>query len=202
MQKVKSFLENKILSIIITLLFAVFNLVFGIIKNYAFGVSIAVYYFLFSAIKISLSAVSEKAENQRPQLVAISAGLFVLNVALVAPISLMVMWKRTFCLGIIPAITVATYTVYKIASSIVNYTKARHSENKIETIGKSANLIDAVVSLLLLQNTLLLSQNSELPYDMYVLSICTSAAAYVVTIIISALTLSRVTKKAPQNEAL
>lgn len=202
MQKVKAFLENKILSIIITLLFAVFNLVFGIIKNYAFGVSIAVYYFLFSAIKISLYAVSKKADDNRPQLIAISAGAFVLNVALVAPISLMVMWKRTFDLGMIPAIAVAAYTTYKIASSIVDYKKARRAENKIETIEKSVLLIDSAVSLLLLQNTLLVAQNSELSQDMYVLSICTSAVVYVFTIVISILTLSRVTKKAPRNEAL
>ncbi len=187
MKRLRGLLENKILSVIITLAFATFNLTFGIIKNYAFGVSIAIYYFLFSAIKIALFAVSKKHEN--PKLVAISAGLFALNVALVAPIALMVAWKRTFALGIIPAITVATYTVYKIASAIVGYKKARRTEDKVETVSKSANLIDAVVSVLLLQNTLLVAQNSELSHDMYVLTICTSAVAYAITIIISIATL-------------
>lgn len=189
MQRLKRLLENKILSIVVTLAFATFNLVFGIIKNYAFGVSIAVYYFLFSAIKIALFAVSKKSENKN--LVAISAGLFVLNVALIAPIALMVAWKRTFALGIIPAITVAAYTVYKIASAIVGYKKARKAENEVETVSKSANLIDAVVSVLLLQNTLLVAQNSELSHDMYVLTVCTSAVAYAVTIIISIVALRR-----------
>lgn len=191
MNRLKRLLENKILSIVLTLAFATFNLTFGIIKSYVFGISIAIYYFLFCAIKIALFVVSKKSEPDSPKLVGISAGLFVLNIALIAPIALMVMWKRTFNLGIIPAITVATYTVYKITSAILGYKKVCKAEDEVERVSKSATLIDTVVSVLLLQNTLLVAQNSELNHNMYVLTICTSAIAYAVTIIISIVALRR-----------
>lgn len=197
MNGVKRLLENGILSIIVTFAFAAFNLVLGIIKSYAFGLSIAVYYFLLSALKTYLYIIAKTGTEDKRHFVTASASVFALNVALIAPITLMVFWKRTFSLGMIPAIAVAAYSTFKIASAIVHYKGTRHSTDKAEIIKQSVNLIDAVTSLLLLQNTLLLAQNEELPDDMRILTICTSGVAYAATIAVSVISLIRTLKTPP-----
>lgn len=104
----------------------------------------------------------------------ISKFLILLDFALIIPISLMVLSRRTVVMGKIPAIATAAYTAYKITVSAVNYKKAKNRENLSLLCLKIINLKDAMVSVLTLQNTLISVFDSG--KSMLTLTSCTSAA--------------------------
>ena len=55
--------------------------------------------------------------------------LFLLDLALVGPITIMVLQQKAVDYSVIPAITVAAYTVFKIVTSSVSYVKTRKTAN-------------------------------------------------------------------------
>lgn len=86
-------------------------------------------------------------------------------------------------MGLIPAITMATYTTYKLIMASIHIQKQKHNNhnNVLVTELRTINFIDALVSILTLQNTLIMvNQTKSSANDMFVLSAVSSAAIYIV----------------------
>jgi len=109
--------------------------------------------------------------------------LLVLNLALILPISLMVILEKPVNMGLIPAIAMAAYTTYKLTMASVHIQKqkrSRHNDILIVEL-RTINFIDALVSILTLQNTLIMvNQKKTSAKDMLTLSAVSSAAIYIV----------------------
>lgn len=90
-------------------------------------------------------------------------------------------------MGIIPAIAMATYTTYKVTMSSTHLRKQHKNaqRNAIVTELRTVNFIDALVSILALQNTLIMVKRPETGADMLVLSAISSAAIYTVIVVIT-----------------
>lgn len=103
--------------------------------------------------------------------------LLMLNLALILPISLMAKLEKPVNMGLIPAITMATHTTYKLTMASVHVRKQKHSRHGNVLIAELRTIpfIDALVSILTLQNTLI----------MVILSAVSSAVIYVVIMITS-----------------
>ena len=166
------FKSDGLISVCATAAFAVYNACLGITKHYVFALSIAVYYFLlflagillyFRIKKESVGKENErKAEktngetiaaqdadngrSEKKRYVFISSLLFIINLLLIGPVALMAMNRRNYTLGMIPAIAVAAYSVYKIARAVFNYGKTRKGESDARRIRHAIRLIDALVS--------------------------------------------------------
>lgn len=105
-----------------------------------------------------------------------------MNLSLPLPIALMATLKKPVNMGLIPAITMAVYTTYKtiIASVYIRREKRIKSGNILITELRTVNFIDAMLSILTLQNTLIMVNKSPLEENsMFSLSVFSSAAIYI-----------------------
>ncbi|MCC8131422.1 MAG: hypothetical protein LUC38_07315 [Oscillospiraceae bacterium] len=181
------------LSFGITALFAIYNGYLGIAQSSLWHGSIAGYYIILAVIRkiILLSdrkirrMESGKNEARMKTFRISSAFLMLLNIALICPIALMVMFEKPVNIGMIPAIAMAAYTTYKIVMASVNFgsKKKKLSGNILISELRAISLIDAIVSVMSLQNTLIMVNGGA--ESMLTLSAITSGAMYAILLIIS-----------------
>ena len=173
----------------ITILFALYNGFLGIRLLSVWHGSICVYYLLLAAIRGIIlltekrNAAKDEAEKtyRRQKMFIISAVmLFVLNLALILPISLMVILEKPVHMGLIPAIAMAAYTTYKVTMASIHIRKQKHGkhDNVLITELRTINFIDALVSVLTLQNTLIMVNGTQKDADMILLSAVSGAVIY------------------------
>lgn len=208
-EKIKSFLEKQkndyvfktmtgsLLSLVVTVLFALYNGFLGIHQLSVWHGSICVFYLLLIAIRGMIlmtewnnraRSVSERANHRKKAFAVSSAMLMALNLALVLPIALMVRMEKPVNMGIIPAITMAAYTTYKVTMASVHIKKQKrmNHSNSLVTELRAINFIDALVSILTLQNTLIMvNQSDHSSGDMLLLSAVSSAVIYAVIIFVT-----------------
>ena len=129
---------------------------------------------------------SEGAARARNKVYLISAVLlFILNQSLVVPVSLLVLLQKPVELSLIPAIAMAAYTTYKIVMASVNLKKRKKSENRLVRLLRTINFIDALVSILTLQNTLIMVNMQGEGDQMLTLSAVTSAVIMLTVLVLS-----------------
>ncbi len=193
-EKIKAFLEiwkkdyvfktmtSSIISFSVTILFALYNGFLGISLSSVWHGSICVFYLLLIAIR-GMILLNESTYCRGKTFTISSIMLLVLNLALILPISLMVTFEKPVNIGLIPAIAMAAYTTYKFTIASVHIHKQKRSKhsNILITELRTINFIDALVSILTLQNTLIMvNQTKSSVKDMLTLSAISSAAIYIV----------------------
>ena len=130
----------------------------------------------------------ERDRCRRRTFLISSLFLLALDLSLMLPIAMMVVLDKPVIMGLIPAIAMAAYTTWKItmASLHINWQRRRASGNILIAELRTVNLIDALVAILTLQNTLIMvkrtdaRENSMLP-----VSAASSAVIYVVIVVIT-----------------
>lgn len=178
-------------SLCATTLFALYHGFLGLALSSIWHGSICVFYLLLVAIrgiillteyKIKSKGEKEKQRQRQKIFYVTSALLLLLNLALLLPISLMVLLQKPVHIGKIPAIAMAAYTTGKMTMAIVNMRKHQAYHVLIREL-RTINLIDALVSILTLQNTLIMvNANAGEENDMLTLSAVSSAAIYLLII--------------------
>ena len=202
-RKVKTFFSDGAFSVVAALGFCVYNAVLGLSKSYSFAICMAIYYFLLTAIRIGIAAGAiitrksgeESAEKTEKLCVCSSCLLIALNIALIAPIIMLVRQERKFSLGIIPAITTAAYCTYKTTAAIVRYVR-KGERSPLDRTRNSVALVDAATSVLILQNTLIMATGSGGSGDMHMLTIYTSFFIYAFIVFASVMLRVRLKKHA------
>ena len=157
-------------SFVVTVLFALYNSWLGIWRGSVWHGSISVYYLLLAVLRgtvliceyriRSLPKKRRKRIRSRVRL-AVSAVLVLLNLSLFVPFTMLVMLVKPVSLGLIPAIAMAAYTTYKITMAIIHLRRRRISRDPLIKELRSINFIDALVSILTLQNTLIMVNDPE-----------------------------------------
>lgn len=173
------------LSFFITLAFAGYNIFLGIAYQTIWNIGIAVYYILLGGIrayvlfserklhKLGLTDKQKEKANKKLYFVQ-SIFLFFIDLALILPISLMVMQEKEVHYTTIPAIATAVYTTYKIIISTRNFIKNKTQKHISVKILKNINFIDALVSVLSLQYTLIMTFGDGIKGKM--LALCAASA--------------------------
>lgn len=187
-------ITSSILSFAVTLAFAFYNGFWGIYLLSVWHGSICGFYLLLVAIRGMILMTEKKNETRsesereycRKRIFNISAiMLLVLNLALIVPISLMAMFEKPVNMGLIPAIAMAAYTTYKLTMASIHIRKQKYDShnNILVTELRTINFIDALVSILTLQNTLIMVNQAKSDIDnMLVLSAVSSAVIYIVIV--------------------
>lgn len=175
-----------------TVLFALYNGFLGIFRLSVWHGSICVFYLVLVAVRGMILLTEKKNVNRserervlhRHKTFKISSVvLLMLNLALILPISLMVIFEKPISIGLIPAIAMAAYTTYKITMAFIHMRKQKSNSysNVSITELRVINFIDALVSVLTLQNTLIMvNQANSGTDDMLILSAVSSAVIYVI----------------------
>ena len=150
-------LINLCLSSIINFSFIFIKFVDGINSKSIWFVSLSVYYFILTLIKLFLLSNLKDYEQKKEYIVYRNIGYFLmpLNIALVVMIIQMV---RTN-VAVIPEgyiiYATAFYSFYLIISAIINLIKYRKYKSPILSSIKVINLLTASVSILMLQTTMI-----------------------------------------------
>ena len=149
-------------------------------------ISIFAYYVFLLLIKgiLVFGITNKKAKSNQLRIVYTTfIILIVMTIAMIAPAFLLLLDKRTYNLGLIPSIASAAYTTYSITMSIVNMKKAKNSDGPIIKQIRLVNIVNTLMSILVLQNTLILA-NGGYTDDMKKLSMATSIGIIVLIIFI------------------
>lgn len=185
-------ITSSVISFGISTVFAFYNGFLGICVSSVWHGSICVFYLFLTAIRGLILLTEKRSIISRQHgnvhyryktFIISSVILLLLNLALVLPISLMVTLERPVNIGLIPALAIATYTTYKITMASIHIGKQRRSRcgNILIVELRTINFIDALVSVLTLQNTLIMvNQTESSAEDMIALSAVSSAAIYIV----------------------
>ena len=182
-------------SFVITAVFAVYNGFLGLQLYSLWHGSICIYYILLTilraALVISDRILSHSNVNSGRRIVFLITHIFLilLNISLVVPIALMVKFERPVDMKLIPAIAVAAYTTYKIIIASVNLKKKSGSTNILVKELRTIGFTDALLSVITLQNTLIMVAGDADNKNMLVLCAVTSGAILILMITLSLISL-------------
>lgn len=184
------------LSFLTTLIFALYNGFLGLKYGAAWNVSICVYYILLSIIRgiiinCEKEFISRSIDNRKHIHKIFSILLLTLNITLITPIALMTVNAKSVEMNMTSAIAVAAYTTYKIISASVNFKKSKRSDDMLVRDLKFISFIEALISVLTLQNTLLAVKGASSEPKMFRLSIITSTAGLAFIIFLTVMNLVR-----------
>lgn len=194
-----------VLSFVINIGFAVFNAVLGVITLSYWYAIFACYYIFLSVLRGVILVGSYQAKKRAAGDETVYAvyklklyrmcGIFflILELALAAAVSLMILSTRSTEYSEIMAITSAAYTFYKIIFAIVNVFKVRRMQDPMLQYFRNINLTDAAVSLLTLQVTLVAVFSDERTEMMNILNAVTGFIVCTLTVVMGILMIVRST---------
>ena len=170
------------LSVLAIICFTVYNGILGFLFDSIWHICIFAYYVFLLLIKGLLVFGISNKKTRINQLIIVYTTfimLIIMTIAMIAPAVLLVLDKRTYNLGLIPSIASAAY----ITMSIVNMKKAKNTDSPIIKQIRLVNIVNTLMSILVLQNTLILA-NGGYTNDMKKLSMASSVGIIVLIIII------------------
>lgn len=179
----KSTIITAVISMITALLFALFNGIIGIISDAPWNLYISIYYVLLIIVRTETLIFEKKAykdnnnEIRKKAYIASFCILMVLNIALIGPIVLMIKNLRPGNIGMILSIAMAAYAFTSITIAIINAKKSIKHDNLLVKQNRIIDLISALVSILILQHTLIVV-NGDYTQDLVIMSVFTSAAIW------------------------
>ena len=184
---------NGAVSAAVTAAFAVYNGFLGARHASLWHGTICVYYLVLLALRGAAVLLARRAsvrgdakQTGRRTYLILAFLLLLLNVSLIVPISLMIRQARPVGMTIIPAIAVAAYTTYKIVMASVNLKKGRASGSGFVRLLRATGFIDALVSVLTLQNTLICAVSGSGSDALRPVTIGTSTAVWIVIMALAA----------------
>ncbi len=175
----------------VTFLFACYNGFLGIYHRSLWYGAICIYYLILLLLRGSIVATEgrialkpELASKRNLLCVVMSFWLLVLNLSLITPVTLMVEEQSPVSMSLIPAIAMAAYTFYKITMATINLIKRKQTANNLVRILRTIGFIDALVSILTLQNTLIMVNSTEKDGDLFTLTAVSSGIIFAVIMIL------------------
>lgn len=180
------------ISLLVTSAFALYNGYLGIRYSSLWHGTICVYYILLVVLR-GMIILTEKKYSGRDNRNVISKRvylaeavfLFILNLSLIIPVAIMVMQNRPINLTLVPAIMMATYTTYKIIMASVNLKRRKRASGRLIRLLRTISFIDALVSILTLQNTLIMVVSGGSKNGMLTLTAFTSGAIWLAILLLS-----------------
>lgn len=173
-----------IMNILIPFGFSIYNGVLGFYFNIIWNQAIFFYYLLLLVIRFSLTLALNKKDGFKKVIHIITfIVMIVLNICLIAPAVLMLKNEKPVNVDMIFAIAMAAYTTYSISKSIYEMRKYKNDDNILVKDLKLVGLINAIVSILTLQNTLIVV-NGGMEYGMIILSTVSTFCLLILSLII------------------
>lgn len=177
------------ISTLISIVFSLYNGALGIVYQSWWHGLICVYYLLLATIRAIL--IETRRKNQKTIRMITYLLLLVMDISLIGPIYIMVSGERSYTYGLIPAITMAAYTTYRITISIIHFRKSRKKDNSLLFELRMINMTDALVAVLSLQNALIIA-NGGMNEGMCTLTAWTSGGIYLVIVLITIMSFIKV----------
>ena len=176
--------------LLITLAFAVYNGILGILHSSLWHGSICVYYILLTLIRVFILLAEKhivkkgvhKKRHRRNVFVISSAILLLLNLSMIIPTAFMVKLVKPVNLSLIPALAMAVYTTIKVVMAVRQLKHRRDSGNLLVRELWTINVVDAALSVISLQNTLIMVAGDPGDEGLFLLSAITGGIIILGTI--------------------
>ena len=179
-------------SLAVTVIFALYNGFLGVYHASLWHGSICLYYLILIVLRWVLIAAGKKAvpagkreDSIKRVYLKASVLLLLLNASMIVPITLMIRLQKPVSLTLIPAISSAVYTVYKVTLASINLKKRKKASNSLLRLLRTINFIDALVSILTLQNTLIMIGTKGAGTEMLPFTVVTSTIIWAALLILS-----------------
>ena len=179
-------------SMLVTAAFAAYNGFLGIAHSSYWHGSICVYYFLLLLLRFIVlqaervsNGLPDADQRRRRAVLIASLLLLLLNLCLIGPFFLMVRQKKPVTLTLIPAIAMAAYTTLKVTMAAVNLKRKGRSVNCLVRFLRTINFIDALLSVVTLQNTLIMVNDADGGKSMLPLVAATSGLIWGAMLVLS-----------------
>ena len=186
-------------SFMINVAYTIYNGVIGIMNQSSWFITMAVYYSLLGIMRYcavhterKISRLEDHELIRKKELAVIKTDgilLLLLNLALSGVVLLTIAEGTTKAYSGIMAISIAAYTFYKIIMAVIHMVKVRKMESPILITIRNIGVADALVSMLTLQMTMLVSFQGTDSLDMNRMNGITGLA---VCLLISALGISMI----------
>lgn len=164
--------------IIIGLIYSLYNAITGLILGSLWHICISVYYTLLLTIKCVLFICLKKQKDKEMStivFISTSCLMFLISLSLVVPIILMIINERPVSFPLEVAIGIAAYTTYKVTVAVIGFVKRGLSKNLLVSEIATIGVIEAIVSVLTLQNTLITVNGGAEDSGLTILSAISSA---------------------------
>ena len=174
-----------------TALFALYHGYLGLRYSSVWHSSICVFYFLLMLIRGSILLTEKKNQGLPETEKELSRHrTFLLSSAMMValPLTLMVTQATPVGMGLVPAIAMAAHTTYKIILASIHFRREKRNPcgNLLVWELRMVHFIDSLVSLLTLQNTLIMvNRKHDAANDMFYVSAVSSAVIYAVIVIVT-----------------
>ena len=168
--------------IIIGLIYSLYNAITGLVLGSLWHTCIAVYYTLLLTIKCILFICLKKQKDKEMStiiFISTSCLMFLISLSLVIPIILMIINERPVSFPLEVAIGIAAYTTYKVTVAVIGFVKRGLSKNLLVSEIATIGVIEAIVSVLTLQNTLITVNGGAEDSGLTILSAISSAVGLI-----------------------
>lgn len=181
-------------ALLISVVFAFYNGYLGLRYESLWYGSICIYYIILGILRAFLVVADfriergdpDRREGRRRRVFLLTNGmLLLLNLSLIVPISLMVKLQKPVKMTLVPAIAMAAYTTYKIILASVNMKRTGRIKNLLAKELRTIGFIDALLSVVVLQNTLIVVNSDGKDRSMLLFSAITSAAILLLMLAVS-----------------
>ncbi len=164
-----------VISLILNLLFAFYNGILGAQSSSLIFVASAVYYFLLCIMRFSVVMLERKgtASHQANTLVGIL--LIILSIVFQSMVIISMKFRTAAVYGTVPMITIATFTFTKITMAVITAVKHRKDPSGFHRAVNTVRYCEVAVSLLTMQQSMLVSFGSENDTSAIILNACTGA---------------------------
>ncbi len=155
--------------LLITFTFAIFKIILGFVYHSSWFFAMAGYNVILSLMRFVLiyrsqkKGLSEYEERKREVQSYRVCGWLVmmLNIAVSVIMFMVIVQNQSIHYHMIAAIGLATYTFYCFVRSVINMVKYRECRNLIHTAVKRIDMVKAIVSVFILQVTMLCTFDSQ-----------------------------------------
>lgn len=157
--KTDRILKYAFISLGINLTFGIYNLILGLVSYTWWFITLGIYYIILGVMRFAVLNSSPANKNSNTGFVKRFTGVMFLIMAhiLIGVTVLSSVTERGTNYGEIVMITIALYTFTKITLAIINLVKSKHAPSEKIKILRNISFADAVVSMLSLQRSMLVS---------------------------------------------
>lgn len=186
-------IKRHIVSIAVTFLFVIYNGFLAIKYSSVWYSTIGFYYFILVIIRSNIIICEKFISHKKRQIFlrkrvysVSSLFLLILNICLIIPIYIMVNKQKEVNMIIIPAIAMAAYTTVKFSVRLFKLNKStRRNINILFKLLNTTNFIDDLVSILNLQNTLIMIKSTDTNIDMFPFTAVSSGIIFTIIMYLS-----------------
>lgn len=166
-----------IIGLVFNLLFAFYNGILGVLSSSLIFISSSVYYFLLSSMRFSAVLLNRKGKRQNDSLIVSIVGVMLIILSVVFHIMVIVSMKYNTAAmyGTVTMIAIATFTFTKITLAAITAFKHKGEHSKLFKAVNAIRYSEVAVSLLTMQQSMLVSFKGADKKSSVILNACTGA---------------------------